>query len=229
MDFSKAYKNIVDSVIYVSFVDKKQPSQLLSQASGVVILDGYHVLTCSHCISNNPIHQNGYLNQDNNWFEFAEIVYNNPSIDIAVLKFKNKIANPVKIIDSQSMEIGMECFVVGFPNSLPCKTFLSSHIATEIGLHFLLDCSVNHGNSGGPLFNAQGELIGIVNAKHGGINNILEQLLNFDNQGMSVKLVGVDPIAVFKEIILSMKQNLNLGIGYAVKTSEIKKNIPYIY
>ena len=75
----------------------------------------------------------------------------------------------------------------------------------------------------------RGNVVGIVNAKHGGIDAMLENLLNSNLGASGVFINGVDPNAVFREILIGMKKNLNLGIGYAIKTEEIKNLIQNIY
>ena len=83
-----------------------------------------------------------------------------------------------------------------------------------------IDASVNHGNSGGPLFNSVGELVGVVNAKHGSLSNFLQQVQNA-TPGASVSIVGINPIQVIQQLIGEMQRNLNLGIGYAIPTDHI--------
>ena len=58
---------------------------------------------------------------------------------------------------------------------------------------------------------------------------MLENLLNSNLGASGVFINGVDPNAVFREILIGMKKNLNLGIGYAIKTEEIKNLIQNIY
>lgn len=232
MNFSQTYKTIENSVVMVSFgylFNNRFNQQ--SVGTGVVVLDGKHVLTCAHCTSQQPGISNGIVDMQNNHYKVGTIKYINPNLDIALLEFSEIIGSPAKVVDSGNMQIGEECFTVGFPNAILQKTFLSAHIAASSTKQLILDCPVNHGNSGGPLFNVNGAVVGIVNAKHGGISAVLEDLLKHKLKASKggVFISGVDPLAVFEEILTGMKKNLNLGIGYAVKTSEIKCVIPNIY
>lgn len=229
MDFSQIYKSVESSVVKVQtgVIDNNKVI-LQGVGTGVIVLDGKTVLTCAHCVDN----QNGSVTTvaipGTNAVEIAKIKFIDTDLDIALLVLDTAIARPAKVISSNNMEIGMECFVVGHPNSIPQKTFLSGHVATIMPQHLLLDCSVNHGNSGGPLFDVNGNVVGIVNAKHGGLNQVLEDLLNHKS-GAMVSIGGVDPVKSLKYVVVSMKRNLNLGIGHAIKTDEIKKLIPNLY
>ncbi|WOQ37361.1 serine protease [Acinetobacter soli] len=232
MDFSKTYQKVRSSVVKVitgNIINDKV--EILSVGTGVVVLNGHHVLTCNHCLKRKPGSHVLIEINDNKQFILAKILYSNIELDIALLRTDLRLGEPANLIDSNHIMMGMECFVVGYPNSIMQKTFLAGHIASITENHFLLDCSVNHGNSGGPLFDLEGNLIAIINAKHGGMNDVLKELKDnhlAKNQG-GVFISGIDPLAVFNEILESMNRNLNLGIGYAVKTNIIKEKIPDLF
>lgn len=233
MNFSELYKKIENSVVLVSFGTLNQSGVMDSKSvgTGVVVLDGKHVLTCAHCTTQESNFYNFIIDTHSSTFKTGSLKFLDKNLDIALIEFQDVIGTPALVVDSNNMQIGNECFVVGYPNSLVQKTFLSAHIATINDKHLLLDCPVNHGNSGGPLFDVNGNVVGIVNAKHGGINSVLENSINnsLAKRNGGVFLSGVDPLMVFKEILENMKKNLNLGIGYAIKSSEIKRIIHQIY
>ncbi|MDQ8996356.1 serine protease [Acinetobacter baumannii] len=235
MDYSEVYEQVESSTVFFSHGRRNNPYgvTLDSISTGVVVIDGFHVLTCAHCLSKNPTDIHYVISdlESNRIEQVSEFLLIDKENDIALLKFKNRVGSPVNILSSSSVKIGKECFVVGFPNSIMQKTLLSGHIASIGENHLLLDCSVNHGNSGGPLFDPEGNLIGIINAKHGGMNAVLKDLKDnhlAKRQG-GVYISGIDPLAVFNEILESMNRNLNLGIGYAVKTDVIKEKIPHLF
>ncbi len=107
------------------------------------------------------------------------------SYDIAVLKvtgsqlLKSSSATAAKIADSDSVTVGERVYALGNPNGegFSVSSGVVSVAAEYISvlraderetlslLEIRTDTAVNHGNSGGGLFNANGELVGIVNAR----------------------------------------------------------------
>src|SRR2546428_13848763 len=104
----------------------------------------------------------------------APVLSSEPSADVALLQLEKAPRGPfvAKIGDSDSVEIGAPVFVVGAPLGAS-HTLTVGYIsarrkpnATLSGMSraefFQTDAAINQGNSGGPLFNMQGEVIGIV-------------------------------------------------------------------
>jgi len=102
----------------------------------------------------------------------AEIVGTDPLSDIAVLKIKSEeIFSPVEFGDSDSARVGDWVIAIGNPFGLG-GTVTSGIISARnrsIGLsryedYIQTDASINSGNSGGPLFDMNGDVIGINTA-----------------------------------------------------------------
>ncbi|MDC2992370.1 Do family serine endopeptidase, partial [Pelagibacteraceae bacterium] len=103
----------------------------------------------------------------------AELLGRDPKADIAVLKINPNIKKltAVKWGDSDSMRVGDWTIAIGNPLGLggTVTAGILSAISRDIGggpyVKFLqTDASINRGNSGGPLFNLEGEVIGINSA-----------------------------------------------------------------
>jgi hypothetical protein len=81
-----------------------------------------------------------------------------------------------------------------------------------------IQASINKGNSGGALLNSQGQAVGIVSMREGGISRGLHELRVYidktSSQG-SVQFMGVDPLQATKAIIQTLDQFISTGIGYA--------------
>ena len=107
----------------------------------------------------------------------ATVIGSDSDYDIAVLKIDAAGLTPVTLGDSSLLNVGDHVLAVG--NPLGELTFSASEgIASSVnrtinvsGIPFNMiqvTCAVNPGNSGGPLFNAYGEVVGIVSAKYSG-------------------------------------------------------------
>jgi len=109
--------------------------------------------------------------------ELKRIVHDNvriaaldPFHDLAVLQVKGKLDEPFRPIvfsPEEKTRVGEKVFVIGNPLGLERSVTegVVSHTARNFGgrLYLQVDASVNPGNSGGPLFNNRGEVIGVIN------------------------------------------------------------------
>lgn len=217
MSLTQQYQKVKNSVVQVLALNG---NNIISSGSGSVIGKGFHVLTCAHCVINgaqmaiaDPRKPGVALH--------GKTIFIDQSNDIALLEFPHFIGSPVIFANSKTCSIGNSVFIVGFPMNIMEPVLFSAHIASLTLNYLRVDASVNHGNSGGPLFNSSAEQIGVVNAKHGSLSAYLSQLMNA-RPGASINISGIDPVQTIQILISEMQKNLNLGIGYAVPTSVIK-------
>ena len=146
-----------------------------SLGSGFIIsADGY-VVTNNHVV--NPPGQRAELEEvtvtlpDGNEYE-AEVVGTDPQSDLAVLKISRREAFPfVTFGDSREARVGDWVIAIGNPFGLGgtvTSGIVSSVLRSAGGgaydRYLQTDASINRGNSGGPLFDMQGNVIGINNA-----------------------------------------------------------------
>jgi S1-C subfamily serine protease len=107
----------------------------------------------------------------------ARVVASEPAADVALLKL---VSSPpsgsvvAKLGDSDKVEVGDQIFIVGAPHGMS-STLTVGHISARrrpntvysglsLAEFFQTDASINQGNSGGPMFNMAGEIVGIVSA-----------------------------------------------------------------
>lgn len=106
----------------------------------------------------------------------AQIVGKEDVNDIAVLKIQASGLQPVTVGDSSAIRVGDEVYAVGNPMGELEFSMSTGHVsaldrvittseAEDISM-FQLDAAVNPGNSGGPVYNTRGEVIGVVTAKY---------------------------------------------------------------
>jgi len=159
--------------------------------SGVIISKDGYILTCAHVISG----ANSIQVTTSDGAEFAaSVVGSYEDGDIAVLKIEAEGLQTAVLGDSDQIQLAETVYAVGNPggtlsgsitDGIVSATSRTISISLEndtdlygfginnriVSLNVLqTNAAVSPGNSGGGLFNAKGELIGIVNAKSSGEN-----------------------------------------------------------
>ena len=140
--------------------------------SGFVITEDGYILTNYHVIDGaNSIK----VTFDNGKEYTATYVGGEEKNDIAVIKVDATGLTPVVIGKSSDMLVGEQVTTIGTPlgeltfsESTGIISALDRSITMSDGRQMNMiqtDCAINSGNSGGPLFNSHGEVIGIVSAK----------------------------------------------------------------
>ncbi|SOC40928.1 S1 family peptidase [Ureibacillus acetophenoni] len=229
MDFTKQFDKIKGSVVNICVLNNTEEKKILSSGTGVLIGDGTKIITCSHCIKPKFVNTARFSGQGS--AQKCKVIFNDPKIDIAILDVGKSIGKGVNLRDSSTVKIGQEAFVVGFPLNIKKITALSANIAGFESLNefelIRLDSSINYGNSGGPLFNENGELVGIVNAKHGPLSYILTELQQAKPKDNELK-DNDNLVELILVLINQMQRNLNLGIGYAIPINIVGKNVEFV-
>ena len=161
----------------------------VSQGAGtgfVISSDGY-IATNKHVVANAT--KIGVILDDGSTYEDVELIGTDPINDFAIVKIKDvKNLTPIKIGDSKTTNIGQQVVAIGnalgtYQNSVTSGiisgkgrslTASDSSRTTYETLSDMLqtDAAINGGNSGGPLVNAAGEVIGINTAYASQGNNV---------------------------------------------------------
>ena len=107
----------------------------------------------------------------------AKVIYVNPDADIAFLKSENHTPDSTIPFDSvQEVRSRDKVFVLGFPFGMPytiTEGIVSNEKQLLDGKNFIqTDAAVNPGNSGGPVVNAEGLLVGVTTAKFTEADNV---------------------------------------------------------
>ena len=139
--------------------------------SGVIISQDGYILTCAHVVDGATSVK---VQLQNGETYDASIVGSDATSDIAVIKIEATGLTPAVIGDSDALAVGETVVAVGNPLGTLSNTVtdgiisaLNREVTVEDNDMTLLqtNASISPGNSGGGLFNANGELIGVVNAK----------------------------------------------------------------
>lgn len=202
---SEIVKKTADSVVEIStesVVTGSFAQQYVQQGagSGVIISQDGYILTNNHVI--NGANSVKVRLRDATEYD-ATIVGSDSDNDIALLKVNATGLSPATFGDSNSLAVGDYVVAIGNPLGELGGTVtdgIISALARKVTIEdtqmtlLQTNAQVNPGNSGGGLFNANGELVGIVNAKQSAtevegiafaipINNVLDILSDLKEYG----------------------------------------------
>lgn len=202
---SEIVKKTADSVVEIStesVVTGSFAQQYVQQGagSGVIISQDGYILTNNHVI--NGANSVKVRLRDSTEYD-ATIIGSDSDNDIALLKVSATGLSPATFGDSNSLAVGDYVVAIGNPLGELGGTVtdgIISALARKVTIEdtqmtlLQTNAQVNPGNSGGGLFNANGELVGIVNAKQSAtevegiafaipINNVLDILSDLKEYG----------------------------------------------
>jgi putative serine protease PepD len=175
-DFSALYEQVRPSVVRITTGTDGNPFNNSPDGlgSGVILDEEGHILTNYHVVTGSD--EVTVTFADGSTAE-AEVVGTDPGNDIALVKTDGGLEalRPAKLGDSSEVKIGTVVAAVGNPFGLDGtfttgvisgldRTLTSSANGRPIRGLLQTDTAVNPGNSGGALFNLQGEVIGINTA-----------------------------------------------------------------
>ncbi|MBQ3103598.1 MAG: trypsin-like peptidase domain-containing protein [Oscillospiraceae bacterium] len=177
IDTAGIYDDNVSSTVSINCSNETtnyfgQVTETASSGSGFVITTDGYIVTNYHVIKGADSVEVMF---DDETSYAAQIVGGDEDFDIAVIKIEAENLRPVALGDSDEVQVGDNIAVIGNPLgelSFSMSRGIVSMCNRAINVDgtpfnmIQIDASVNPGNSGGPLFNAAGEVIGIVSAKY---------------------------------------------------------------
>ncbi len=187
----EVFERVNSSVVVIKVMGKAvnplRPGQLTTASglgSGVLISNDGKVMTAAHVVQTADEITVEFLDGE---VIDAKVISSDPTGDVALLKLRNppSKAQPVQVGDSDQVSVGDPIFVIGAPYGIDhtlTAGLISGRRIPKILLKgmspvefFQTDAAVNQGNSGGPMFNMDGEVIGIVSyiiTKSGGFEGL---------------------------------------------------------
>lgn len=145
----------------------------LAQGSGVIVGEGL-VLTNDHVIYG--AQEGKVLLTDGTEYDIEGIVARDEIKDLALIKTTKKInVSPVEIGSYTSLEKGDTIFAIGSPYGLQntiSQGIVSSFRSLDDVQLIQINAGIDHGSSGGGLFNNRGELVGITTSGYGSVANL---------------------------------------------------------
>lgn len=148
----------------------------VSTGTGFVISDDGYVLTNSHVVADIP---NIRIVTANGTEYAAQLMGEDTVNDLALLKADADELQKVVIGSSDALCVGDQVVAIGYPLGETGDTLTVGYISakdrivTAGGFTIRMlqtDAAINSGNSGGPLFNMAGEVVGITTSKYSGLS-----------------------------------------------------------
>ena len=225
---TEAYNKVAPAAVVVSTKSVTQGYFMHTQevegiGSGFIINEEGYILTNYHVIQGA---QEISVTLSNDVTTTAQVVNYDENQDVAMIKITDEsveIPATVELGDSDALQPGEEVIAIGTPLSTELSSTVtkgiisatSRSVAVESGVTMNLiqtDAAINAGNSGGPLVNTKGEVVGINSSKI---------------SGEAVEGIGFSiPINDIKDKIESLsKPILNLGISVRTIDEALSKQL----
>ena len=225
---TEAYNKVAPAAVVVSTKSVTQGYFMHTQevegiGSGFIINEEGYILTNYHVIQGA---QEISVTLSNDVTTTAQVVNYDENQDVAMIKITDEsveIPATVELGDSDALQPGEEVIAIGTPLSTELSSTVtkgiisatSRSVAVESGVTMNLiqtDAAINAGNSGGPLVNTKGEVVGINTSKI---------------SGEAVEGIGFSiPINDIKDKIESLsKPILNLGISVRTIDEALSKQL----
>lgn len=203
------------------FIESQFPRDREGSGTGIIFNEDGWIVTNAHVVegaSSIKVHvpdRAGTLS--------AQLFGVSPCDDLAVIKVTGTGFPKAQFGDSNDLELGREVVVVGYPLGDPSLSVTSGvvsrlHVTREEQEDLIqTNAAVNPGNSGGPLLNMEGEVVGIISFKRTGTaiegtafaisSNLANEVVPILTQGKNVNWLGLDAIPL-SEIDSSLTEGL---------------------
>ena len=196
------YQKNVQAVVLITCevrgVRNGQPVTGISTGSGFVVSQNGYVVTNHHVVEGAV----GIAVTMYDGTEYAATLIGSDSTnDVAVLKINESVSlQPVEIGSSEALNVGDQVVAIGNPLGELTSTLTVGYVSAKersvntdgLSINMIqTDAAINSGNSGGPLFNSKGQVIGITTAKYSGSSS---SGASIEGIGFAIPIDDVMPI-----------------------------------
>lgn len=190
MDVGEAiYQKVEPSVVGISTVSEKQVSTFFGWGSqtqlvqgigtGFIVDESGYILTNSHVVNDGQTRTLTVSLADGREVS-GTVLWNDSTLDLAVVKIEADNLQAAELGDSDDIAIGQYAGAIGNPMSMDFSRSFTQGVISGLNRTITVtdgtkqttmenliqtDATINSGNSGGPLLNAKGQVIGINSAK----------------------------------------------------------------
>ena len=185
-------EEVNESIVGISKI-KSSGSSIFSEngiselgiGTGVILSEDGYILTNWHVAGEK--YSNCYITIENGKIYNGTVMWADSDLDLAIVKIAAKGLTPIKIGDSDQVQVAEAVYAVGNPIGFEFQKTVTSGIISAVDRTIKIeeenklsymedliqtDASINEGNSGGPLVNVNGEMIGITTIKIASVEGI---------------------------------------------------------
>ena len=171
---AQVYKANLDSVVLINNVVSNGLYTSGGTGSGFILTEDGYVVTNHHVIEGNG--KLSVVTADGTEYP-AELIGSDNANDVALLKIDAEGLQAVTLGDSDALTVGDQVAAIGNPLGELTSTLTVGYVSAKerdvntsgFAINMLqTDAAINSGNSGGPLFNMYGHVVGITTAKYSG-------------------------------------------------------------
>lgn len=213
--------NIVEVIAKVAEKPKYAPANF--EGTGFAINNKGYLITSLHMIkgADSIFVENGSINRTS-----TKIIFSDPSIDIAILKIDNdeitKSWSIPFVFSNRNVDLGEKIFTLGYPRK--DIVYGEGSLSSLSGYHgdttmYQISIPVNPGNSGGPLLDEQGNVVGLIRGK----------ITSAEATGFAIKSQEIiSAINEFNNEDLKLPARKN-GLKNLKRNEQIKRINPYVF
>ncbi|MBQ6333840.1 MAG: trypsin-like peptidase domain-containing protein [Erysipelotrichaceae bacterium] len=226
----KAYETVVEITCQIKtsssgsfFFFEGGGSTSTSAGSGVIFSSDGYIVTNEHVIDGLVSEDTITVKTYNGTTYGAKVVGYDTKTDLAVLKIEAKGLPYASFADSSQLMLGQDVIAIGNPLGLglSCSNGIVSALEKEIYINNVYmtviqtNAAVNEGNSGGGLFDINGNLVGIVNAKKS------STMSTTSVEGMGYAIPANTVTRIINELITNgyVKDRATMGVKVATNSS----------
>lgn len=213
----------------------------LGIGSGIIVSENGYIVTNWHVAGDK--YSNCYVTLENGETVKGNVLWADSDLDLAVIKIEASGLKYLELGDSDKIKLGQEVFAIGNPIGIEFQRTVTSGIISGLNRTIKIededkesymedliqtDASINSGNSGGPLINNEGKVIGINSIKitsAEGIGfaipiNIIKPIIESYVQTGDFEEAYLGIFAYDTEVNKYLNSNLNFDTGiYVVQIS----------
>lgn len=191
LTLQEIYKKAIPSVVGI----KAEGSSGASTGTGIIMAENGYIITNYHVIKGGS---KIIISLENDEEHTASLVGGDEMSDLAVLKIDKTGLIPAEFGNSDNLEVGDEVVAIGNPLGFDLKGTMTNGIISAINRDMIVEgktmtllqtnAALNAGNSGGPLINMYGQVIGVNIMKMSSYYSVVEGL------GFAIPISSAKPI-----------------------------------